>query len=90
MNRKLLEQALEALEAIETSTSYNGQEDEIGVHTCCYELSYKPHASDCWTHKQKAAIAAIRAELANPKPEPVAEWAATNSPAAKEIGRAMK
>jgi hypothetical protein len=47
-----------------------------------------------WTLKTKdeynQAIDAIRAELDKPKPDPVAEWAATNSPAAKEIGKEME
>ena len=36
--------------------SYSCDEDECGNHVCCGEVSYKPHAPDCWTLKARAAL----------------------------------
>lgn len=50
----LLDEVIKVLEQIVddgVGISYNGDGDEIGVHPCCQELSYKPHASDCWFPK---------------------------------------
>ena len=52
-----IERLREALEAVETTCSYNGQEDEIGEHSCCHEPSYRPHSPDCWTHLRTKALA---------------------------------
>lgn len=52
-----IERLREALEAVETTCSYNGPEDEIGEHSCCHELSYLPHSPDCWTHLRTKALA---------------------------------
>jgi hypothetical protein len=73
MTRALLQQALDAFEAIELSTRYMNEEDEIGEHSCCNELSYKPHAAYCWTHKKDAAITAIRKYLEQPEQAPIAQ-----------------
>jgi len=51
------QQLREALEAVECMTTYANESDEVGAHGCCNEVSYKPHASDCWTHKRTAALA---------------------------------
>lgn len=30
------------------SISYDGEDDDVGVFTCCGEVSYREHAHDCW------------------------------------------
>ena len=37
-------------------TRYEGEDDEIGSHACCLELSFKPHAADCWVSRLQKAI----------------------------------
>lgn len=70
-----IERLREALEAVETTCSYNGQEDEIGEHSCCHEPSYRPHSPDCWTHLRTKALAlpndttALDARLAQERTE---------------------
>jgi hypothetical protein len=52
-NEKLRE-ALEAALENGVGVSYSCDEDECGNHVCCGEVSYKPHAPDCWTLKARA------------------------------------
>ena len=54
-NAKLRE-ALEAALENGAGVSYSCDEDECGNHVCCGEVSYKPHAPDCWTLKARAAL----------------------------------
>jgi len=54
----LLEEAIDGV-----GTSYNGDGDEVGAHAWCYELSYLPHAKDCWVTKGKALLEEMRKEL---------------------------
>ena len=44
--------------ALENSggTQYWGDDDDCGTHSCCGEVSYKPHAADCWTVIARAAL----------------------------------
>jgi hypothetical protein len=50
--RAALETALED----GVGVSYSCDEDECGNYVCCGEVSYKPHAPDCWTLKACAAL----------------------------------
>lgn len=45
-------------------TSYNNEEDEVGVHSCCQELSYRPHATDC---PAMQAMTLLKSKLHTPK-----------------------
>lgn len=51
-----LRAALEAALENGVGVSYSCDEDECGNHVCCGEVSYKPHAPDCWTLKARAAL----------------------------------
>ncbi len=51
----LREAATLALES-DGGVRYDHEEDEVGVRACCYEVSYKPHAADCWVPKLRLAI----------------------------------
>jgi hypothetical protein len=50
-----LREALEAALEDGAGVSYC-DEDECGNYVCCGEVSYKPHAPDCWTLKARAAL----------------------------------
>ncbi len=50
-----LRAALEAALEDGAGVSYC-DEDECGNYVCCGEVSYKPHAPDCWTLKARAAL----------------------------------
>jgi hypothetical protein len=39
-------------------TCYEGSDDEVGVHGCCGEVSYRPHGPGCWWVELQAALAA--------------------------------
>jgi hypothetical protein len=54
-NEKLRE-ALEAALENGVGVSYSCDEDGCGNYVCCGEVSYKPHAPDCWTLKTLAAL----------------------------------
>ena len=34
-------------------TSYANEHDEVGSKGCCGELSFEPHAADCWLAEAK-------------------------------------
>ncbi len=38
------------------ATQYHGDDDDCGTHSCCGEVSYKPHEAECWTMKASAAL----------------------------------
>lgn len=42
-----LRQLLDAVESISLMTCYASEDDTIGCHPCCGEVSYGDHASDC-------------------------------------------
>ena len=62
----MLDEAADRIEQLEAAlryalensggTQYWGDDDDCGTHSCCGEVSYKPHTNDCWTVKARAAI----------------------------------
>lgn len=42
---------------------YNSDADEIGEYSCCGELSFYPHADDCWYEKTKVVLKEIEQTL---------------------------
>lgn len=48
--------ALAAAIMCDGGTTHDGHDDEVGSRSCCYEISYKPHAADCWVLQAKAAL----------------------------------
>ncbi len=70
MTQEALKLALEALEDFVDVIKYDNEQDDIGRRACCDVLSYNPHSESC---KAKQAITAIKAALAQPEQEPVAD-----------------
>ena len=60
-DNKRLRAALEAALEDGVGVSYC-DEDECGNYDCCGEVSYKPHAPDCWTLKARAALSGDKHE----------------------------
>ena len=44
---KLIADAREVVTDFSVFVSYDGVEDEVGVHACCGTVSYKPHSETC-------------------------------------------
>ena len=54
---KRLEDALRGALDYDGGVKYEREDDSVGNHACCGEISYKPHAHFCWVPKAKAALA---------------------------------
>lgn len=57
---ELLELAKKAVDETEDSTKYDHDEDEVGCRACCGEISYRPHARDCWVPKMRELLARVQ------------------------------
>jgi hypothetical protein len=53
----------EALKHFAEHVEYSSGKDEVGVHSCCGEVSYKQHEEDCDAQKALAAFEQFGNEL---------------------------
>lgn len=57
--RAAIAELIEAAKSVEPRDCFMDEHDEVGTFGCCGEVTYHPHAADCWLSRLNAAIARV-------------------------------